>query len=172
MDIGVLEIVVNKKTDTLLKIMRVLTIVLAVCFVILGTLMGAAIIGLILGVACCVAAYFVWLNCVVDYEYDYVEKELRIAKILQKQKRKELISYPLDKIEILAPSSSWHLDSYNGRQIAKDIDYSSGEEKQPDPCYYLYLEGNTRLKLELEGEDAQNLIAAVKQMAPRKVYTD
>ena len=170
MDIGVLEIVVNKKTDTLLKIMRVLTIVLAVCFVILGTLMGAAIIGLILGVACSVAAYFVWLNCVVDYEYDYVEKELRIAKILQKQKRKELVSYPLDKIEILAPSSSWHLDSYKNRQM-ETADYSSGYEDRLQYQYTLVV-NNKKILLELEGEDADRLLTTIRTFAPRSVYRD
>ncbi|MBQ6362394.1 MAG: hypothetical protein IKF45_06585 [Lachnospiraceae bacterium] len=170
MDIGCIEVVVSRKPNTLFKFLRVLLIMLAVCFLFLG-LVGI-MVAFIPGIACLVGYYFVNMNVGIDYEYSYVERELRIAKIMNKERRKEIATYDLEKLEIMAPVKSWHLDSYNGRQIAKDIDYSSGEEKQPDPCYYLYLEGNTRLKLELEGEDAQNLIAAVKQMAPRKVYTD
>ena len=170
MDTGVLEIVVNKKTDTLLKIMRVLTIVLAVCFVIGGFLIGAMIVGLILGVACGIAAYFVWLNNVVDYEYVYVEKELRIAKILQKEKRKELVSYPLDKIEILAPSRSWRLDPYKGRQM-ETADYSSGYEDRMEYQYTLITD-NKKILLELEGEDADRLLTTIRTFAPRSVYRD
>ncbi|MBP3217927.1 MAG: hypothetical protein J6M46_06125 [Lachnospiraceae bacterium] len=124
------------------------------------------------GIGCLVGYYFVNMNVGIDYEYSYVQKELRIAKIMNKERRKEVATYDLEKMEILAPVRSWHLDSYKNRQIAKDVDYSSGEEKQPDPCYYLYLEGNTRVKLELEGEEAMQLLDAVKQMAPRKVFTD
>ncbi len=170
MDTGVLEIVVNKKTDTLLKIMRVLTIVLAVCFVIGGFLIGAMIVGLILGVACGIAAYFVWLNNVVDYEYVYVEKELRIAKILQKEKRKELVSYPLDKIEILVPSKSWRLDPYKGRQM-ETADYSSGYEDRMEYQYTLITD-NKKILLELEGEDADRLLTTIRTFAPRSVYRD
>lgn len=170
MDTGVLEIVVNKKTDTLLKIMRVLTIVLAVCFVLGGFMFGALIIGLILAVACGVASYFLWLNCVVDFEYDYVEKELRIAKILQKQKRKELVSYPLDKIEILAPSSSWHLDPYKGRQM-ETADYSSGYEDRLRYQYTLITD-NKKILLELDGEEGDRLLTTIRTFAPRSVFRD
>ncbi len=170
MDIGCIEVVVSRKPNTLFKFLRVLLIMLAVCFLFLG-LVGI-MAAFIPGIGCLVGYYFVNMNVGIDYEYSYVQKELRIAKIMNKERRKEVATYDLEKMEILAPVRSWHLDSYKNKQIAKDVDYSSGEEKQPDPCYYLYLEGNTRLKLELEGEEAMQLLDAVKQMAPRKVFTD
>ena len=170
MDIGCIEVVVSRKPNTLFKFLRVLLIMLAVCFLFLG-LVGI-MAAFIPGIGCLVGYYFVNMNVGIDYEYSYVQKELRIAKIMNKERRKEVATYDLEKMEILAPVRSWHLDSYKNRQIAKDVDYSSGEEKQPDPCYYLYLEGNTRVKLELEGEEAMQLLDAVKQMAPRKVFTD
>ncbi|MBQ9643841.1 MAG: hypothetical protein IJV26_07360 [Lachnospiraceae bacterium] len=170
MDIGCIEVVVSRKPNTLFKFLRVLLIMLAVCFLFLG-LVGI-MAAFIPGIGCLVGYYFVNMNVGIDYEYSYVQKELRIAKIMNKERRKEVATYDLEKMEILAPVRSWHLDSYKNRQIAKDVDYSSGEEKQPDPCYYLYLEGNTRVKLELEGEEATQLLDAVKQMAPRKVFTD
>ena len=170
MDIGCIEVVVSRKPNTLFKFLRVLLIMLAVCFLFLG-LVGI-MAAFIPGIGCLVGYYFVNMNVGIDYQYSYVQKELRIAKIMNKERRKEVATYDLEKMEILAPVRSWHLDSYKNRQIAKDVDYSSGEEKQPDPCYYLYLEGNTRVKLELEGEEATQLLDAVKQMAPRKVFTD
>ena len=170
MDIGCIEVVVSRKSSALTKFFRVLLIMLAVCFIILG--LAGITVALIIGIGCGIGAYFVSREINVDYEYSYVDREIRIAKIMNKERRKEIASYDLDKMEILAPARSWHLDDYKNRKLEKEYDYSSGKAAQPDPTYYLYLEGNARLKLDLEGEDAAKLIEAVRQIAPRKVFTD
>ena len=102
MDTGCLEVVVNTKTNTLMKVLQYIAIVLAVCFCLLIFIVHIAFSVPMIG--CLAAVYFTWLECAVDYEYAYVDKEIRVAKTQQKQRRKELAVYDLTKMEVMAPS--------------------------------------------------------------------
>ena len=75
------ECLVKKETPIYMKLLKILTIMLAACFVILGFI---TLIAMIIGVLLCVAAYFVYLNCDLEYEYLYVDKELSVDKIMAK----------------------------------------------------------------------------------------
>ena len=137
---------------------------LTVCFVLLGFfLLPAMIIAVLLGVA----AYFVYLNSDVEYEYLYVDKELTVDKVMAKSRRKRVATYDLGKIEILAPIKSWHLDNYKNR-TDKTVDYSSGEEKQPDRRFAFFYDGKQRVLIEPNEE----MIKAMQTVAPRKVFKD
>ena len=120
-------------------------------------------------IGCGVVCYFLWLESVVDYEYDYVDKELRVAKIQQKQRRKELAVYDLTKMEILAPADSYQLDSYKNRDL-KVTDYSSGREEDKADRYVLILSDNTKLILDLVGDYGQELLDILRIYSPRKVF--
>ena len=94
------EWLVKRKTPAYMTLLKILTIMLTVCFVLLGFfLLPAMIIAVLLGVA----AYFVYLNSDVEYEYLYVDKELTVDKVMAKSRRKRVATYDLGKIEILAP---------------------------------------------------------------------
>ena len=137
---------------------------LTVCFVLLGFfLLPAMIIAVLLGVA----GYFVYLNSDVEYEYLYVDKELTVDKVMAKSRRKRVATYDLGKIEILAPIKSWHLDNYKNR-TDKTVDYSSGEEKQPDRRFAFFYDGKQRVLIEPNEE----MIKAMQTVAPRKVFKD
>lgn len=168
METGCLEIVVNRKTSTLVKAMRSIAVVLAVCFCLL-TFITLNFFLLIPVAACAVGAYLLWLESSVDYEYEYVEKELRVAKILQKQRRKELAVYDLTKMEILAPADSYHLDSFKNKDL-KVIDYSSGREEDKKDRYVLILSDNTKLILDLTGDYGKELLEILRTYYPRKVF--
>lgn len=158
------EWLVKRKTPAYMSLLKFLTIILAACFILLGFLfMPAMIIGIILGVA----AYFVNLNADLEYEYLYVDKELTIDKVLAKSRRKRVAVFDVGKIEILAPVKSWHLDNYKNRQD-KTVDYSSGEEKQPDRRYVFYYDGQKKVIFEPNEE----MIKAITTVAPRKVFKD
>ena len=77
METGCLEVVVNRKTNTLMKALHYGAIVLAVCFCLSAFLINFAL--LFPAIGCIVGAYFSWLETVVDYEYVYVDKEIRVA---------------------------------------------------------------------------------------------
>ena len=158
------EWLVKKKTPSYMTFLKILTIMLAVCFIVAGFLiMPALLIGLVFGVA----AYFIYMNADLEYEYLYVDKELTIDKVMAKSKRKRVASFELDKMEIVAPIKSWHLDNYKNRND-KLVDYSSGEEKKPDRRFVFYYEGKQKVIFEPNEE----MIKAMQMVAPRKVFKD
>ncbi len=78
-----------------------------------------------------------------------------------------MATYSLDKVEILAPIKSYHLDNYKNRNV-KQKDYSIGIEEKPDLRYAMYYEGGEKLLLSPSPE----MIKIMKNVAPRKVFSD
>lgn len=158
------ECLVKKKSNTGIKFLRILSTMLAVVFVVMGTFSWQAlIIGLLMGVA----AYFIYLNADLEYEYLYLDKEITIDKVMAKTKRKRVAKYDLGRMEILAPVKSYHLDEYKNRNV-KTVDYSSGAAGQPDLKYAMYYDGGVKVIFEPNSE----MVKAIKNIAPRKVFTD
>lgn len=162
------ECLVKAKTSMLGKFFKVLLITLAVVLVLamfmLPPLMIFALIGAIL---CGVGAYFVNLFTDLEYEYLYLDKELVVDKIMAKTKRKRIATYQLDRVEILAPIKSYHLDNYKNRN-AKVKDYSVGEELKPDKRFVMFYEGGEKIIL----SPSEELIKIMKNVAPRKIFSD
>lgn len=160
------ECLVKHKTPTVKAILRILFPVLTVLFVFLG-IAGIGLLALIMALVCAALSYFMSLECNVEYEYLYVDRELSIDKISAQKRRKTVEKLNTEKIEILAPVKSWHLDEYKNRQL-KQKDYSIGYEAQPDQRYMLIY--NNEMRVLISPNSA--LIAALKSVAPRKVFTD
>ena len=160
------ECLVKKETPIYMKLLKILTIMLAACFVMLGFI---TLIAMIIGVLLCVAAYFVYLNCDLEYEYLYVDKELSVDKIMAKSRRKIAATFDMGKLEIMAPLKSWHLDNYKNRmEKEKATDYSSGQAKQPETRYVFFYDG----KQQIIFEPSLEMVKAIQTAAPRKVFTD
>ena len=159
------ECMVKKKANGLMSALKVLLIGIAVITGLLG-FMGL-IVFLIIAVVAGVGAYFVSLNANLEYEYPYVDKQLTVDKIMARTRRKKVETFDLERMEILAPIKSWHLDDYKNRQL-KVVDYSSGVEQQPDIRYSMIYNGEKRVIFEPNAE----MVAAIKSIAPRKVFTD
>jgi len=159
------ECLVKKKSNPLTRFLRILTIMLAVGFIILGG--AGSLLALLIGLGMAAVAYFVYLNADLEYEYLYLDKELTVDKVMAKSRRKRMAQYDLNRMEIFAPMNSYHLDSFKNR-TAKTIDYSSSEEKQPEARYVMYYDSGERIVL----EPNQEMIRAIKNIAPRKVFTD
>lgn len=159
------ECMVKKKANGLMSALKVLLIGIAVITGLLG-FMGL-IVSLIIAVVAGVGAYFVSLNANLEYEYLYVDKQLTVDKIMARTRRKKVETFDLERMGILAPIKSWHLDDYKNRQL-KVVDYSSGVEQQPDIRYSMIYNGEKRVIFEPNAE----MVAAIKSIAPRKVFTD
>ena len=158
------EWLVKKKTPAYMTLLRILSVMLTVCFVLVGL---AFVPALLVGIAFGVAAYFIYMNSDLEYEYLYVDKELTVDKVMAKSKRKRVAVFDIGKMEILAPVKSWRLDNYKNR-TDKAVDYSSGEEKQPDTRYVMFYDGKQKVIIEPNEE----LIKAIQTVAPRKVFKD
>lgn len=85
------------------------------------SLVGTALFG--------VLSYFLYFSKMqVEYEYTYMDRELRIDRICNESKRKSVAVLDLTKMELMAPMGSAHLETYM-RKGGKIMDYST---KYPD----------------------------------------
>lgn len=159
------EVLVKRKTPAHMKFLKVLSIMLAVCFFVIGTM--GVFLALIIGVVIGIAAYFIYMNSEIEYEYLYMDKELVVDKIMAKSKRKRIASFDLNKVEIMAPMNSYRLDNYKNRTGAVE-DYSTGEPKQPDTRYVFYYDGQKKIIFEPD----QRMVKAIQNVAPHKVFKD
>jgi hypothetical protein len=166
-DNSYVECLVESKASPLVKGLSILSLVLAVIFF-LSSLFAIGMVGLILCVLAGVAYYFLSLNANIEFEYQYCDREITVDKILNKSRRKNVGKYEVDKLEILAPSRSYHLDEYKNKSY-KNLDYSAREkDRKPDPTYTFIYDGKERVVFEPTTE----FVTAVKSVAPRKVFTD
>ncbi len=114
-----------------------------------------------------VGLYFVILHSDIEYEYLYLDKEITVDKVMHKSRRKRIGVYSVDKIEIMAPMNSWHLDSYKNRTF-KIVDLSSGIIDQPDRRYTFYYDGTEQVIIEPD----DTFVKMVRNIAPRKIFND
>ena len=162
------ECLVASKGSPLVKFFSYLSLVLAVIFFLSSILTVLGIAGLILCVAAGVVYYFLSLNANIEFEYQYCEREITVDKILNKSKRKSVGKFEVDHIEALAPTNSHHLDEFKNKTL-KTMDFSARDKsRQPDPTYTFIYDGKERIIFEPTAE----FVAAVKSVAPRKVFTD
>lgn len=159
------ECLVKGKTSILMKVLKVVLILITIGCGIFG-LMGIIEL-LLIAVVAGIAAYFVFLNADIEYEYLYLDKEITVDKVMAKSTRKRVGTYKVERIEIFAPVNSYHLGDYKNRMV-KELDCSGGEVNQPDDRYVLYYEGGEKLIL----SPSKELVNAVRNVAPRKVFLD
>lgn len=158
------EVMVKRKTPVYMTLLKFVSIMLTICFVFLGMILWPAlIIGIVIGIA----AYFIYMNTDVEYEYLYVDKELVVDKVMAKSRRKRVATFDMGKMEIMAPIKSYHLDNYKNR-TDKTVDYSCGEERKPDLRYVFFYDGKQKVIF----EPNQDMVKAIQTIAPRKVFRD
>ena len=166
-DNSFVECLVSSKASPLIKFLSYLSLILEVVFFI-SSLMFLGIIGMILCILAGVGYYFLSLNANIEFEYLYCEREITVDKILNKSRRKNVGKYQVERIEVMAPTRSYHLDEYKNKTL-KTIDYSARDNsRQPDPTYTFIYDGKERVVI----EPSADFVNAVKNVAPRKVFMD
>ena len=159
------ECLVKTEPPLLPRFLRIVLIMLTVVFGFL-TLLGIGM-ALLVAILAGVGAYFAHLNADVEYEYLYLDKEISVDKIMAQTRRKKVATFEVERMEILAPLKSYRLDNYKNR-TCKEIDFSVRREEQPDRRYVMYYEGNQKIIL----SPSEEMLKAIKNVAPRKVFTD
>lgn len=158
------ELLVKKKNSGLGLFLKILLIILAAVFILVG--MGNIII-LIIGIVLGVAAYFVHLNTDIEYEYIYLDKELTVDKIMAKTRRKKIAAYDIERMEMIAPVKSWHLDNFKNRTFVMK-NFSSGRKETANSCFAMIYDGKQKLILEA----TPDFVKVIQTVAPRKVFLD
>lgn len=158
------ECLVKAKSSAAGRFLKILLTMLTVVFAVIMFVIPYALLA---AVAAGAGVYFLGYLTDVEYEYLYLDKELVVDKVMAKSKRKRMATYSLDRMEVLAPIRSYHLDNFRNRSV-KEKDYSIGEELKPDRRYAMYYEGGERIILSPSDE----MIKVMKNVAPRKVFSD
>jgi hypothetical protein len=164
------ELLVKRQKGAKENIIRVLCIVPTVLAAALALLLASTGVGLvlfILAIAFGVLDYFIYQWTDIEYEYLYLDKEISIDKIMAKTRRKTVLTLDVNKIEIIAPVNSYHLDSYRSRQC-KVTDLGAGKDLEDMKLYWVYYEGNQKYVMNFD----EDFLKPVKLVAPRKVFTD
>jgi len=112
-----------------------------------------------------VLAYFVSPSLDIEYEYLYVDKSVRIDKVMSKEKRKRVLDIDLNKMEIMAFAKSHDLDSYRSQNISYK-EYASGEENA-NVFVIVYSDKEARYMVGIEPNE--EMLKAIKNVFPRKV---
>jgi hypothetical protein len=159
------EYMVKRKPSLGMKFLKTFLIMITVIFILLGML--GQIFLLIAGAVFAVIAYFAGLYTEIEYEYLYIDRQLSVDKVLNRTRRKKVANYEIERMEILAPINSYHLDSYKNR-TAEIKDYSSGILNQPDTRYVMFYDGTKKIIFEPSIE----MVKAIGTIAPRKVFKD
>ena len=157
------EVMVAKKKVPFMKTAQIMFAVMAGFFVF--AMMIGMWWGLILAVAFGFASHFLKMFGDIEFEYLYIDKELQIDRILNKNKRKRMETLDLNELEILAPIRSHELDGYRNRDMKK-ADYSSGEESHDSQKYMLVVNNK-----QIIFEPTEEMVKTIKRFAPRKVFT-
>ena len=117
--------IVEKQKSIILKFFSVF------CFVLAAYLAYLALWGLMLFMlGALLFAILGWLLHTrnIEYEYSYFDGEFRFARIINKQRRKELPGYEAKNVLIIAPKGDRSLHQYESGQQVKVRDLSSGKK--------------------------------------------
>ncbi len=158
------ECLVKAKAPVWGRFLKIFLIMLTAVFAVAMLVIPYAIL---LAIGAGLGVYFTGYLTDVEYEYLYLDRELVVDKVMAKSKRKRIASYSLDRVEAFAPVKSYHLDNFRNRTV-KEKDYSVGEELKPDRRFAMYYEGGEKIIL----SPSEEMVKAMKNVAPRKIFSD
>ena len=160
------ECLVERKTSAIITLAKFVCFLLGIALLLLNLMTGELLL-LVGAIVLIVCGYLCMMEADVEYEYLYVDREITIDKVIAKSKRKTKANFQIEKMEILAPVNSWHLDAMKNRSF-KEVDYSDGEKTRTDNKYVMIYEGSTKVILTPD----KAFLDAIKNVAPRKVFMD
>ncbi|MBR6698326.1 MAG: hypothetical protein IKL73_08740 [Lachnospiraceae bacterium] len=108
----------------------------------------------------------VFRNYDAEYEYEYLEGELTVDKIMAKKYRKRMGEFDFKRLEVMAEEGNAILNDYK-LEMYKHYDYSSGFEFRKR---YVALIMSKDEKVVLTFEPNEELYEAILKMAPKKVF--
>ncbi|MBO4883658.1 MAG: hypothetical protein J5570_09165 [Lachnospiraceae bacterium] len=161
------ECLVKGRPNTKAKALMILFIVLAAAAFVAMFVLGGKWWLFIFVIGFGVGIYFSSQYTSVEYEYLYVDKELVVDKIFNQSSRKRVATYSLEKVQIIAPVGSRHLDNF-GKLSTNPKDYSSADKDLQDVKYVMIYEGQEQVLF----SPNEALVKIMKNAAPRKVYSE
>jgi|GEM_PF-155088 len=158
---------VSRKTSMVMKLISILLLVLCILSVLMFFLtpiffLPAVVFGL--------AYYFMKTAIIVDYDYTLTNDQLDIAKVIGKQRRKNIMAIDLGgQLQAMAPEGSDALAAYAGRGLStKDFTSRSGQGQ----VYVMALRDGTGRSDEMlvRIEPNEEMVNAIHKLKPRMVH--
>ena len=167
MSVAFKELLIKQRENRKDKMLGTAMVVAAVLSLVSGLILHPLF--LLGAIAFGILSYVVYFRKMkVEYEYTYMDKELRIDRIYNESKRKSVVVLDLNKMEILAKENSYHLDGYKNRTI-KEWDFSTGLEDDNElATYIMYYAGSDKYYLSLN----EDFMKTIRQTMPHKVKAD
>ncbi len=157
------ELLVRQTDNVKNKVVGYACVALAVVSL-LGTVLASPLffIGV---VAFPIISFFIYFRRMsVEYEYTYLDKEIRVDRIYNLNKRKQVEVLDISKIEILAVRGSEALKSFERREAALS-DYSVGFDTEETKVYELWYEGKRKILLSLNDD----FLTPIVRFIPNKI---
>lgn len=158
------QLVAKKRTPkdgiiTILIIIAAVVVVFAVSLFIPQAFLFAAVI-------VAFGAYWFIQRQNIEYEYTFTNGDLDIDKIINKSKRKRILTVSVKDFEVMAHvEDKDHAHELNGFQ--KTLDFSSGEVK-PNTYAALLMHKNEKVKMIFEPNE--EIVKGIFHLIPRKLY--
>lgn len=157
------ELLIKQTENVKNKVVGYACVALAVVSL-LGTILASPLF-LIGVVAFPIVSYFIYFRRMsVEYEYTYLDKEIRVDRIYNLNKRKQVDVLDISKIEILAVKGHDALKGYEHRQAAVS-DYSVGADTEDTKVYELWYDGQRKIFLSLNDD----FLSPVVRFIPNKI---
>jgi hypothetical protein len=113
-----------------------------------------------------VAWYFLAFRTYKEYEYSYFDREVRLAQIRNKSRRKSLGTYSMEDVVVIAPAGDHSVARFEKDAGVKIKDFTSHKSGTPYYEMVIQQEGQTLLfKLELD----EDYLQAVEKQYRQKV---
>lgn len=162
-----IEHLVKKKVRPLQWVIYVLIVVLALLIGFMA--MAIPYVGPLLTVGLLYGCFFLFKRNFVEYEYIYTNGETDLDRIIGKSKRKRLLTFNLNELELLAEmGDEEHRRDFENQNFQKKFDYSAGDEKQKR--YFAIVNKKDLGRVLVVYQPSERMLAAMKQVAPRKIF--
>lgn len=111
---------------------------------------------------------WVWRNFYhkIEFEYTYYDGELRIAKIINKAKRKNMLAVNMEDVLAIAPRGDRSVYKYENDNALKYKDFTSGDKSAK--VYELVFKGEKDM-CRYEFEPDEEMLDAIRVKYPRTV---
>ena len=162
MDKGYYEFMVEGKPNKSAKFFKEALIVLVVMSLVASFLIGSFLL-ILAAVIFGFGAYICSKYTDVEYEYLFLEKELSVDKIYNKERRKHAETFNMEKVQIFAPEKSSKSERHSNVKDLKVRDYSAYGDAEGLKKFEMYYEGGRKIIFSLDDE----MIKAFKSKCPR-----
>lgn len=166
-----IECMVKRKTPKKLLIMQAVLILFIVLVFAVGLFLFRSKIFFLAGIVVSYLCYRLSDGKDMEFEYVFTNGDLDVAQIINKAKRKEVLSISMQDVEVMAPKGSDKvlrlISNPSIRYVKKDL--SSGYNRNQEKVYELVArKGGEAYHILLEPNE--KLLEAMKQSAPRNVF--